>query len=92
MAALVSNWGGERLRRASAYTVVGFKWWLGLSRASAMVVGGLPWRCSSVWRGQAVVVAKSVFGGAHEFPMAPANRAGESGRRQALPTVLATVV
>ena len=57
-----------------------------------MVVGGLAWRRSSVWRGQAVVVAKSVFGGACEFPVAPANRAGESRRRQALPAVLATVV
>ena len=72
--------------------MVGSRWWLGLSRASATVVGGLAWQRSSVWHGPAVVVAKSVFGGAHEFPVAPANRAGESGRRQALPAVLATMV
>ena len=86
------NSGGEKLRRASAYTVVGSRWWPGLSRASATVVGGLAWRRSSVWHGQAVVVAKSVFGGALEFLVAPANKAGESRRRQALPAVLATVV
>ena len=57
-----------------------------------MVVGGLAWRRSSVWHGQAMVVAKSVFGGAREFPVAPTNRAGESRRRQAFPAVLATVV
>ena len=57
-----------------------------------MVVDGLAWRRSSVWHGQAVVVVKSVFGGAREFPVAPANRASESGRRQALPAVLTTVV
>ena len=45
-----------------------------------------------MWHGQAVVVAKSVFGGACEFPVAPANRVGESRRRQALPAVLAMVV
>ena len=56
------------------------------------MVGGLVWRRSSVWHGQAVVVVRSMFGGAREFPMAPANRAGESGRRQALLAVLATVV
>ena len=45
-----------------------------------------------MWRGQAMVVAKSAFGGAREFLVAPANRAGESGRHQALSVVLATVV
>ena len=56
------------------------------------MVGGLVWWRSSVWRGQAVVVAKSAFGGVREFPVAPTNRAGESRRRQAFPAVLATVV
>ena len=72
--------------------VVGSRWWSGLSRASATVVGGLAWRRSSVRHGQAVVVVKSVFGGVREFPVAPADRAGESNRHQALPAVLATVV
>ena len=40
-AVLASNYGGEKLRQVSANTMVGSRWWPGLPRVLATVVGGL---------------------------------------------------
>ena len=39
MAALVSNWGGERLSQAKAIMMLGSKWWPGPSKALATAAG-----------------------------------------------------
>ena len=54
MAVLVSNWGEEKLPQATAFMMLGSKWWSGPSRALATVAGG-----SAVLAGGEVVHAGS---------------------------------
>ena len=63
VAALVSDWGGEKLPQTMVITLEGSRWRLGFPRALATANSGLLWQCLSASHGQGNVVAGSLLGG-----------------------------